>query len=156
MRLNRFSRRARGAPRGRRRGIKWLPILLFVLYLGYYVTANREEVPLTGRTQLVDLSREQEMALGFQSYQQILAQERVITGGPQAELVQDIGRRIAAVSEDPGFEWEFNLIDSDQANAFCLPGGTVPNGWRIRNLCRWGRWRLRLRSATWTIKRNRW
>jgi len=125
MRINRFSRRARGVSRGRRRGIKWLPILLFVLYLGYYFTANREEVPLTGRTQLVDLSREQEMALGFQSYQQILARERVIAGGPQAELVQEIGRRIAAVSEDPGFAWEFNLIDSDQANAFCLPGGKV-------------------------------
>ena len=125
MRMNRFSRRVRGLPRGRRQGIKWLPILMFVLYLGYYFTANREEVPLTGRTQLVDLSREQEMALGFQSYRQILARERVVSGGPQAELVRDIGRRIAAVSEDPGFEWEFNLIDSDQANAFCLPGGKV-------------------------------
>lgn len=58
MRMNRLSRRVRGLPRGWRRGIKWLPILMFVLYLGYYFTANREEVPLTGRTQLVDLSRE--------------------------------------------------------------------------------------------------
>jgi predicted Zn-dependent protease len=24
---------------------------------------------------------------------------------------------------DPGFEWEFNVIDSPQANAFALPGG---------------------------------
>lgn len=47
------------------------------------------------------------MVLGFQSYRQILAWERVVSGGPQAELVRDIGRRIAAVSEDPGFEWEF-------------------------------------------------
>jgi metalloendopeptidase OMA1, mitochondrial len=41
------------------------------------------------------------------------------------ELVQDTGRRLAAVAEDPGFEWEFSVIASDQVNAFCLPGGKV-------------------------------
>jgi len=113
----------------RRRGgkFKWLPILLFLLYMGYYYVSNQEEVPLTGRTQLVDISTEQEMALGFQTYQQILSQERVVPSGQQVDLVKEIGRRIAiaAAEDDPGFEWEFNLIQSEQANAFCLPGGKV-------------------------------
>ena len=80
---------------------------------------------MTGRTQLVDMSREQEMALGYQSYQQILSGEAVLQSGEIVDQVREIGRRLAAVSEDPGFDWEFNVIQSDQANAFCLPGGKV-------------------------------
>lgn len=126
MRGNPF-RRGGGGVRRRGGRIKWLPILLFLLYMGYYYVSNQEEVPLTGRTQLVDLSREQEVALGFQSYQEILSQENVVRGGEQVELIREIGRRIAiaAQTDDPGFDWEFNLIQSDQANAFCLPGGKV-------------------------------
>ena len=120
--------RRRTGPAGpvrRRRGIRLLPVVLFVLYLGYYFVANREEVPMTGRTQLIDISQEQEMALGYQSYQQILQGEAVVQSGEIVDQVREIGRRLSAVAEDPGFDWEFNVIQSDQANAFCLPGGKV-------------------------------
>lgn len=106
-------------------GFKLLPILLFLGYLAYYWFSNQQTVPLTGRKQLVDLDREQEAALGLQSYQQILAQSRVVPGGPVVDKVREIGRRLAAVAEDPGFQWEFQVIESNQANAFCLPGGKV-------------------------------
>jgi predicted Zn-dependent protease len=105
--------------------VRWLPVLLFLGYLGYYFLTKQEEVPLTGRRQLVDMSREQEMALGYQSYRQVLNQSQVVRQGQAVELVQDTGRRLAAVAEDPGFEWEFSVIASDQVNAFCLPGGKV-------------------------------
>ena len=41
------------------------------------------------------------------------------------DQVREIGRRIAIAAgpDDPGFDWEFNVIQSDQINAFCLPGG---------------------------------
>jgi predicted Zn-dependent protease len=115
-----------GAPVRRRRVI-WWPILLFGLYAGYYYLTNQETVPITGRTQLVDMSREQEAALGLQSYQQILSQEHVIQSGKVVDVVRTIGQRLAsaAAPEDPGFEWDYNVIQSDQANAFALPGGKV-------------------------------
>ncbi len=102
-----------------------LPLVLFAIYGIYYFFSNRETVPLTGRKQLVDMSREQESALGLQSYRQILRRERVITSGQNAQTIKEIGRKLSAVSEDPGFQWDYNLIDSPQANAFCLPGGKV-------------------------------
>jgi predicted Zn-dependent protease len=108
-----------------RHGIKILPILLFIAYGIYYYYSNQDVVPVTGRKQLVEISQSQEMALGLQSYQSILSQSHIIASGPQAELVKSVGAKIAAVSDDPGFEWEYNLIDSPQANAFCLPGGKV-------------------------------
>jgi predicted Zn-dependent protease len=41
-------------------------------------------------------------------------------------MVRRVGRRIAAVSHKPKYDWEFNLIRDDKtANAFCLPGGKV-------------------------------
>ncbi len=111
----------------RRGGLRLWPIVIFGIFLIYYYFANQQEVPLTGRTQLVDISREQEMALGLQSYRQILNQSRVIEEGKVVRAVRTIGQRIAkaAADVDPGFQWEFNVIDSEQANAFALPGGKV-------------------------------
>jgi len=121
-------RQYRYAKRGNRRGgaFRLLPIVLFGLYLAYYYFSNQEEVPLTGRSQLVDISRDQEKALGLQSYQQILSDSQVVRSGQTVDLVREIGHRLAkVVDNDPGFEWEFNVIDSEQANAFALPGGKV-------------------------------
>ncbi len=110
-----------------RGGFRWWPIVLFGIFLAYYYFSNQQEVPLTGRTQLVDISREQEMALGLQSYNQILSQSRVVSRGEAVDVVRGIGLRIAkaAADVDPGFQWDFNVIDSEQANAFALPGGKV-------------------------------
>ncbi|MBI2685258.1 MAG: M48 family metallopeptidase [Acidobacteria bacterium] len=110
---------------GRSSGLRVIPLVLFALYGIYYYLSNRETVPLTGRRQLVEISRDQEAALGLQSYRQILRQENVVTTGQNAERVKEIGRRISAVAEDPGFQWDYNLIESSQVNAFCLPGGKV-------------------------------
>ena len=117
--------RRRTLMRGRSGRIRIWPIVIFGVFFAWYWFSHREEVPLTGRTQLVDLSREQEAALGLQSYRQILSQSKIVPDGASVEAIREIGRRLAAVSDDPGFEWEFNLIDSDQANAFALPGGKV-------------------------------
>jgi predicted Zn-dependent protease len=99
--------------------------VIFGAFFAWYYFSHQEEVPLTGRKQLVDLSREQEAALGLESYRQILGQSQIVAGGADVDRIRAIGRRLAAVSDDPGFEWEFNLIASDQANAFALPGGKV-------------------------------
>ncbi|MEM7610219.1 MAG: M48 family metallopeptidase [Pseudomonadota bacterium] len=117
--------------RVRRRGnsalMRLLPIIGFAVYFAWYYLSNQAEVPMTGRNQLVDMSREQEAALGLQSYQDILSREAVVTSGNEVSAVREIGRRIAiaAADMDPGFDWEFNLIRSEQANAFALPGGKV-------------------------------
>ncbi len=104
---------------------KWVGVLLILCYAGYFYISNRETVPLTGRSQVVDLSREEEAALGVQSYREILSESQVVQGGPALQQIRRIGQRLAKVSEDPGFRWEFNLIQSNQANAFALPGGKV-------------------------------
>lgn len=121
--MNRFGRTA-ARPGGR---FRLLPVILFAIYGLYYYFSNQEEVAITGRSQIVDMSREQEATLGLQSYRQILSREQVIGSGEQVNTIRMIGDRIAqaAAADDPGFNWEYNLVQSDQANAFALPGGKV-------------------------------
>jgi metalloendopeptidase OMA1, mitochondrial len=95
-----------------------------VFAVGFWVM-NQGEVPLTGRTQLVAMDHDEEMSLGLTAYEEILSQSEVVPEGSVVDAVRDIGGRLAAVAEDPGYEWEFNVIASDQVNAFALPGGKV-------------------------------
>lgn len=112
-------------PQQSRRKFKYLPIVLFLVFGIYYYYSHNEVNPYTGRTQLIGLNPDQEMALGFQSYQQVLQTEDVMEAGPEVSLVRKVGERIAAASENSTFQWEFNVIRSNQENAFCLPGGKV-------------------------------
>ena len=87
--------------------------------------AGCQAAPVTGRSQLILFPASQDAELGLQAYQQILAKSKVFKDGRLNERVQTIGRRIAAVSGHPEFDWEFTLFENDQPNAFALPGGKV-------------------------------
>jgi predicted Zn-dependent protease len=75
-----------------------------------------------------------------QQYRSFLSTAKVLgNSGPvnrDAEMVKRIGNRIAKVvteyytskglgSELQGFAWEFNLVEDNQVNAWCMPGGKV-------------------------------
>lgn len=109
----------------RRGRFKILPLVLFAVIGTIYYFSHQEVVPITGRKQLVDMSQSDELALGFQSYRQILRESEVVRGGKEVDLVRSVGERIAKVVEGSGFEWEFNVLNSSEINAFCLPGGKV-------------------------------
>jgi predicted Zn-dependent protease len=81
--------------------------------------------PETGHHALILTSESSEERLGRDAYAQILAKEHVSTDPRANELVTSVGRRIAAVTNHPEWHWEFKVLDSKQANAFCLPGGKV-------------------------------
>src|SRR5437763_5416264 len=108
--------------------IRWLPIVAALLFLGYqYFTSERFVNPETGRKSHVGSSTQQESVLGLQSYQQILSQSQTINSGPQVELVQRVVKRLASATGDTGknFDWRVSVVQSDQINAFCLPGGKI-------------------------------
>lgn len=97
----------------------------FALFL--YCRAEEQTVPVTGRTQRVALSEDDQAKLGADAYRDILAESsnEIVRSGAEADMVRRVGERIAAVADDPGFEWEFTLIASPLNNAWCLPGGKV-------------------------------
>lgn len=85
----------------------------------------------TGRSQVNFMSVGEEMRLGAEAYDEMLAEVKLITSGPQYEMVQRLGKRIAASAKDyypdsgaKDFRWEFVLIDDPKmVNAWALPGG---------------------------------
>ena len=88
--------------------------------------ASCATVPITGRKSFNVIPESQELALGVDSYRQVLAESEVVSSGAESQMVKRVGQRIAAVSHKPGYDWEFNLIKADDTpNAFCLPGGKV-------------------------------
>ena len=146
MRQNPFGE---GQARGGRRGLGFSPRLLilvaFIAYGAYYYFSNRSTDPLTGETVLIDkgISPQDEKALGLQAYQEILAQESPVDPDSQiSRQVREIAQRLIvkipevedALAAEHGmkaqhiedsFDWDVTVLQSDQANAFCLPGGKM-------------------------------
>ena len=81
--------------------------------------------PITGRRQLVLVSDGQAAQMGINAYQQIKTETKVSRDRRSADIVRQIGQRIAAVSGQPNLPWEFTLFQDDNPNAFALPGGKV-------------------------------
>jgi len=94
--------------------------ILALLFIGC------SKAPITGRSQFIMVSPQQELALGFQSAKEVLAKEKVSTDPQKNAMVKRIGQRIANVTGQTNYVWEFFVIDNnEEANAFCLPGGKV-------------------------------
>jgi predicted Zn-dependent protease len=83
------------------------------------------KTPYTNRSQMIFMSPKDELALGEKSYKEALSDAKVITGTNDANRIKAIGSKIAKVANRSDFNWEFNLVQNDALNAFCLPGGKV-------------------------------
>jgi predicted Zn-dependent protease len=82
--------------------------------------------PVTGESQLVLISEEQELAMGKEYYP--IATQMSEGPTPHAELqrlVSEVGGKMARRSERPNLPWEFNVVDANQPNAYALPGGKI-------------------------------
>ena len=97
-----------------------MPMLLLTLAL-----AACESAPITGRNQLILLPESEDAQMGLQAYQEIKQEEKVSRNPKLNQEVQEVGRRIAAVSGHPEWDWQFTVFENDEPNAFALPGGKV-------------------------------
>lgn len=122
-----------------KRIILFIPILLFCL--------NCSTVPLTGRKQLAFIPSSQINSLAAQNYQEVLKESKISNNQQQVEMIRRVGNRIVAAVEKyltienqmdviDGFKWEFNLIESEQVNAWCMPGGKVAFYTGIMPICK--------------------
>src|SRR5207253_8428426 len=84
-----------------------------------------ETVPYTGRSQLNLLPEGSELQMGRQAYAEVLRQSTINRDPVANGQLEGAGRRIAAATGRTDFQWRFTLIESQEANAFCLPGGQV-------------------------------
>ena len=86
--------------------------------------AGCQKTPYTNRNQLVIYSHAKEMSMGEEASKEILKKEKLSTNKKMITLVNRVGARLAKVA-NTNYGWEFNVIQDDVLNAFCLPGGKV-------------------------------
>lgn len=81
--------------------------------------------PATGEKEFSLMSREQEIQLGQQGDQEIVAEFGVYDDQAVASYVNQLGQKIAAKGDDPSLTYTFRVLDAPVVNAFALPGGYV-------------------------------
>lgn len=97
--------------------------VLTVFFVG--LIAACVTTPISNKSAFIMIPIRQEIALGKQAYNQILKEEKDSDDKKTTALIKQVGLRIAKVSAMPNLGWEFHLIESEQQNAFALPGGKV-------------------------------
>ncbi len=90
---------------------------------------NKEENPYTGRVQNINMTSEQEIAIGLQSAPEVAQQYGGLYPDERLQtLVDAIGNRLVqnSIARESPYKYEFHLLADDQTiNAFALPGGQI-------------------------------
>jgi predicted Zn-dependent protease len=95
------------------------------------------KVPLSNRNQILLVSDSEMNAMAFTSYKQFLDTSKVVpANSQQAAMVKRVGDRVAKAAEAyfksvgrpdylDGYQWQTELVQSNQVNAWCMPGGKM-------------------------------
>ena len=116
------------------RKIKFL--LALVLTMTLFSCGTTSTVPITGRKHSLSVSDSQVLALSNQEYTKYMSTAKLSTNAAQTAMVKRVGQRLANAVENylknngyanevNNFQWEFNLVQNDEVNAFCMPGGKI-------------------------------
>ncbi|WP_027075387.1 M48 family metallopeptidase [Maribacter antarcticus] len=108
-------------------------VLITALFIG--VSACKVN-PFTGQKTLNFYPNSQIFPTAFAQYDQFLGKNKVLTGTAEARMITRTGQRISAAAERwltangyPGYlsdyKWEYNLVDNEAVNAWCMPGGKI-------------------------------
>lgn len=81
--------------------------------------------PVTGKSELMLLSKDQEIAMGQQSDPEIVAFFGLYDDARLQSFIKQKGQEMAAISHRPDLPYEFKIVDSPVVNAFAVPGGFV-------------------------------
>ena len=94
------------------------------------------QVPVTGRKQHLLVSDEQVLSLSSQQYQEYMKTAKPSTNAANVAMVKRVGQRLSTSVENylranglgneiSNYKWEFNLVQNNSVNAFCMPGGKI-------------------------------
>lgn len=108
--------------------------LLFLIFI--FIIAACSTVPLTNRRQVIAIPSSEMVSLGAQNYREVLSQSKLSTNAAYKQSVERVGKRISAAVKTylegigraeliNGYQWEYNVIQSETLNAWCMPGGKI-------------------------------
>ena len=111
-------------------------LLIGALALLTAACGTTNTVPITGRKTKLLVDDAQILSLSSQQYQEYMKGATLSTNQNNTAIVKRVGQRLATAVETylanngyaqelQNFQWEFNLVNSQEINAFCMPGGKI-------------------------------
>ncbi len=111
-------------------------LLIGALALLTAACGTTNTVPITGRKTRLLVDDAQILSLSTQQYQDYMKSAKLSTNATNTILVKRVGQRLSTAVENflknngyaqelQNFQWEFNLVNSNEVNAFCMPGGKI-------------------------------
>jgi predicted Zn-dependent protease len=108
-------------------------VLIVLVFIG---VAACKVNPFTGQKTLNFYPNSQVFPSAFAQYDQFLTENKVITGTADSQMITRVGQRISSAAERwltangyPGYlkdyKWEYNLVNDETVNAWCMPGGKI-------------------------------
>jgi len=119
---------------GKEKPIKMKKKISLILVIIFLVSCST--VPITGRKRVNIVSDSEILPASFAQYDNFLSENALSKDASMTNEIQNVGIRISKsvdkfmrangmVSEADMYRWEFNLIEDETMNAWCMPGGKV-------------------------------
>lgn len=116
------------------KNIKSLLLMMLVVVLAGCGTTST--VPITGRTQHLLVNDQQVLSLSNEQFNEYMKTAKASTNTANTAMVKRVGQRLATAVEQylrqngmtdqlAEYQWSFNLVQDDNVNAFCMPGGKI-------------------------------
>ena len=113
--------------------LKWMPLIVALLLSA---CGTSRVVPVTGRKQKVYSNNTEILTSSLTEYKNYVSTAKLSTNAANTAMVKRVGQRLATAVETylknngyadevKNYNWEFNLVADNQANAFCMPGGKI-------------------------------
>ena len=110
---------------------KYIVLLLFAM-----LQISCTEVGITGRKQFNIVPDSTMNSMSFSNYSEFISASKLSTNAAQTQMVKRVGANIEKAVEKycadngqtstlSGYQWEFNLVEDPNVNAWCMPGGKV-------------------------------
>jgi predicted Zn-dependent protease len=109
---------------------------ILILVVAVFLFSECSTVPITGRKRVNLVSDAQVLPTSFAQYKGFLEENKLSTNREMTNEIKEVGKNISAavdrfmrandmVAEADSYRWEFNLVEDETVNAWCMPGGKV-------------------------------
>ena len=113
---------------------RYLRLIMFLCAVCMFMSCS--SVALTGRKRVLLYSDSEITSLADQSYNELMTTAKVSDNKAQTAMIEEVGARLVAAFTKylesqgqadvlNGINWSFQLVEDNQVNAFCMPGGKV-------------------------------
>ena len=110
--------------------------LVACVVASFMLMAGCAIVPITGRRQLSLVPQSDLIGMAARDYEHFISESTVSADAGARNMVAEVGGRVAQATsgfmreqgmdyELSQYDWEFQLIEDEAANAFCMPGGKI-------------------------------